>query len=100
MDLELSLPEPHETQAIVLSEAGRFIVIDCGRRWGKNVLLIDRLIVPAMERKPVAWFAPTYKMLADDWRELKGTLAPLIAGKMGGGHRITLPGGGRVGMGA
>ena len=30
----------------------------CGRRWGKTVLGMDRLIHPALQDKPVAWFAP------------------------------------------
>ena len=30
---------------------------------------MDRLIHPALHGKPVAWFASTYNLLADVWRE-------------------------------
>lgn len=98
MALELCLPKPHPTQAEVVREAGRFNVVDCGRRWGKNVLLVDRLIPEGARGFPVAWFAPTYKMLADDWRELKNTLMPLIVEKLEVEHRICLIGGGTIEM--
>ena len=98
MALELSLPEPHPTQATVLSEAARFNVVDCGRRWGKNILLRDRLIPVALGGFPTAWFAPTYKMLSEDWRELKNCLAPTITGKLEVEHRIALLGGGVIDM--
>lgn len=98
MALELLLQEPHPAQATILSEAARFNVVDCGRRWGKNILLRDRLIPVALAGHPAAWFAPTYKMLADDWRELKNTLAPVILEKLEVEHRITLLGGGAIDM--
>jgi hypothetical protein len=53
-------------------------VIDCGRRFGKNILLQDGAVTTALfERKPVGWGAPTYKMLLDDWKSLANILAPV-----------------------
>ena len=58
-------------QQQVIDEAKRFNgfnVLACGRRWGKTLLGIDRLINQALEGKPVAWFAPNYKLGWPTWR--------------------------------
>lgn len=49
MDVVIELPEPHEGQKVVLEAAreARFIILACGRRWGKDTLL-DMVIVPAL----------------------------------------------------
>src|ERR1051326_3574531 len=76
--ITLQLPAPHRAQRRVIQEAKRFNVICCGRRWGKTVLGMDRLIHPALQGKPVAWFAPNYRLLSEVWRELQATLGPAI----------------------
>jgi hypothetical protein len=97
--LEILLPKLHDAQATVRDGAARFNVVDCGRRWGKNVLLHDRGIDSLMaDRLPVAWFAPTYKMLAEDWRELKGKMAEVAVGKLEQEHRLEVVGGGVLDM--
>jgi hypothetical protein len=87
---ELELPELHPDQQRAKDEAVRFNVLDAGRRWGKNVWLRERLIEPALDGFPVAWTAPTYKMLKDDWREMKHVLAPITKEKWEQEHRIQL----------
>lgn len=70
----------------------RFNVVCCGRRrrWGKTRLGIDRLIGPALEGHPVAWFSPTYKMLTEVWRDVRNVLA-LVARRIAAQeHRIEL----------
>lgn len=67
-----------------------------GRRWGKTVLGMDRLIHPALKGKPVAWFSPTYKLLADSWRELRSRLAPVTQDKSEQEKRFELIGGGVI----
>lgn len=52
-------------------------MIDCGRRFGKNILLQDGAINTAITGYPVGWGAPTYKMLLDDWKSLCNILAPV-----------------------
>src|ERR1035437_1746184 len=93
--IELNLPAPHPAQARLIQEAKRFNVLCCGRRWGKTVLGMDRLIHPALKGKPVAWFSPTNKLMADTWRVVRSTLAHASprhvrqkrAGKTFGTHR-------------
>ena len=57
-EIELQLTALHPAQLEVTQQAKRFNVVCCGRRWGKTVLGMDRLIQPALHGKPVAWFAP------------------------------------------
>jgi hypothetical protein len=55
---------------------------------------MDRLIHVALIGKPVAWFSPTNKFLADTWRELQSTLAPVILEKNEQEKRLVLLGAG------
>jgi hypothetical protein len=75
--IQIHLPRPHAGQQRVIDEAGRFNVLECGRRFGKTTLGMDRLIEPALRGFPVAWFAPTYKLLSEVWREVCNVLAPM-----------------------
>ena len=77
--LTLTLPRPHAAQARVIREAGRFNVVDCGRRFGKTTLGIDRAADPDVLPYPVAWFSPTYKMMAEVWREAVRIFTPITA---------------------
>lgn len=80
----------------VMREARRFNVVACGRRWGKSTMGEDRLIGPALEGRPVAWFAPTYKESEEPWRDLKRILAPAVARKNEQTRRLELVTGGIV----
>ena len=60
----------HPAQVKLIQQAKRFNVVCCGRRWGKTVLGIDRLIHPALKGKPVAWFSATHKLMADTWARI------------------------------
>jgi hypothetical protein len=73
----LTLPKPHAAQQEVIDGSKRFNVLCCGRRWGKSELGMDRLKHPALQGKPVAWFAPNYKLAAPVWRELQNRLHPV-----------------------
>jgi len=59
---------------------------------------MDRLIHPALQGKRVAWFAPNYRLLADVFRELQATLAPVVVGTNQQEWRLELHGGGVVEM--
>src|SRR5438105_1036089 len=88
--IALNLPALHPAQVQVIQQSKRFNVLCCGRRWGKTVLGIDQLIHPALQGKTVAWFSPTYKLLADTWRELRATLAPITRDKSEQEKRLEL----------
>lgn len=86
--IEITLPELHYAQKQVKKNASRFNVLDCGRRWGKNVLAIDIAVETILQGNPLGWFEPTYKTLAEVWREIKNTLAPVAVQKLEQEHRI------------
>lgn len=62
----------------------RFNVICCGRRFGKSTLCEELLASPDDKLNgfvtgwPVAYMTPTYKMLAEVWREIQDVFAPII----------------------
>ena len=58
----------------MLSEAKRFNVLDCGRRWGKSALAVNLLSENALEGHPVAYFAPFYSLLSGTFKELYSVL--------------------------
>ncbi len=89
--IDIVLPAPHPKQREFELNARRFNLLNCGRRFGKDIELQRRIIRKALHtRKPVAWFAPTYKMLKENWRELRGLLAPVTARASESEHRLDL----------
>jgi phage FluMu gp28-like protein len=88
----------HPAQRQVVEESRRFNVVCCGRRWGKTVLGLNRLVIPAKQGRPVGWFSPTYKMLAEVWRDARRELLPIAARINAQEHRIELNSGGVVEM--
>ena len=98
MAVELILPILHPDQQRVKAEAGRFNDLCCGRRWGKNVLQLDVMVDSILEGYPVGWYEPTYKSLADAWREAKRLLLPIIRNTSETERRIECVTGGALDM--
>lgn len=89
----------HPGQLQIYEECRRFNVVACGRRWGKTILGMDACIEAALAYShPVAWFAPTYKYLADVWRDMKELLLPYTTRSDSTERRIELVSGGIVDM--
>lgn len=79
----------HQAQIDVLATKSQFNVLCCGRRWGKTVIGINRVVENVVAgRRKVGWFAPTYKLLGDAWRELDNVLAPIIRKRDAQDHRM------------
>lgn len=95
MQIQLTLNKPHKAQRQVLSEAKRFNVLDCGRRWGKSALAQNLLSETALDGFPAGYFAPTYKLLEGTFREMFKTLEPVISRKHDN-QRIELITGGEI----
>jgi len=94
--IKLRLRRPHAAQQKVIDEAKRFSVLSCGRRWGKTALGIHQLIRAALDGEPVGWFAPSYKMLAEAWREVNKALDPVTIRKSVQEYRLELVTGGSI----
>ncbi len=90
-------PLLHEAQARIKREARRYNVLACGRRFGKTTLCDDLAIDIAVDRaQPVGWFAPTYKLLSEAWRDMLHVLTPVVARSNATDRRIELTGGGVI----
>lgn len=96
MNIEVCLPSLHANQKKIKSEARRFNVLSCGRRWGKTTLGIDLVVDAAVRGGTAAWFAPTYKYLVDVWEVLLETLGPLLVKVNSQQKRIKLRTGGLI----
>lgn len=95
--VEIVLPALHDGQREVIKNAARFNVLECGRRFGKTTLGQRLLIKAAINSKlPVAWFAPTYKILDPVWQELNTRLAPVIERRDQQQKKLQLIGGGEI----
>lgn len=94
----IRLPALHPGQRQVAGQPARFVVLACGRRWGKSLLGMDRLVHPALAGLPVAWMSPTYRMLVEVWRTVKQTLVPVTTAVSEQQHRIELITGGVIEM--
>lgn len=81
MQIEITLPLPHENQNKILNEKKRFNVLDCGRRWGKSVLSINLLAETALSGHPAGYFTPTYKLLEGSFKEAYNALEPITRRK-------------------
>lgn len=80
-NVRIHLSKLHAAQQEIADHPARFKVIACGRRFGKTALAVDILANDVLDGWPVAYFAPTYKMTADVWREFKKVLQPVTAYK-------------------
>lgn len=58
--MEIILPQPHSTQIPILECKSRFIVLMCGRRWGKSLVSQVIAIQEAIQGKKVAYVTPTF----------------------------------------
>lgn len=81
MELEVVLNKPHSGQEKVLSEAQRFNVLNCGRRWGKSKLAANLVVEPALESEPTGYFTPTYKLLEATYKDCLNIVSHIIKRK-------------------
>lgn len=76
----------------------RFNVLACGRRFGKDVYQMNKLVETALAGYPAAWAAPTYKTLTENWRAVSQLVAPITARRDSQEHRLELLTGGVIDM--
>jgi predicted phage terminase large subunit-like protein len=89
----------HHRQLEILHAPGRYKVVAAGRRFGKTILALEWLLLEpggALDGRPVAYCAPTYKLLMEAWRRMERTLQPVIASVNRAEMRMQLITGGSV----
>ena len=94
----VSLPGLHPGQTLVEEalDRCRFVMLMCGRRWGKTKYGVRRTAVTALNGGKVGWFAPTYKLAGEAWREVVARLGPAAVKVNNDDKRMELRGGGVV----
>lgn len=60
--MRIELPTPHINQQQILNADRRFVVVMCGRRFGKSELSQILIIKEALKGGQVAYITPTYKL--------------------------------------
>ena len=99
------MPSLHPAQIKVWEGRKRYNVVCLGRRSGKTALGImlalgsscDRsLEKAALQGGNVGWFAPSYKILDDAWRQCKSRLKPVIERSNEQTKRLEIIGGGSI----
>jgi len=96
--IDLTVEKMHTAQVAIDDSAARFRIACCGRRFGKSVLSRRRLLRSVLSQRPVAYFAPTYKMLGEYWRETINEWLPVIRKINTQEKRLELVGGGVIDM--
>ena len=90
------LHKRHPGQVAIASHEARFRVVMCGRRWGKSACGIREICDVALDGKPAGWFAPSYKLALEAWREIVDRLAPVTARMSEQDKRLELVTGGII----
>lgn len=94
--VEIKLHKRHPGQIAIAQHPARFRVVMCGRRWGKSACGIREACDYAIAGKPVGWFAPSYKLALEAWRELVDRLSPITSRMSEQDKRIELVTGGVI----
>jgi phage terminase large subunit-like protein len=92
----IRLHRRHPGQQAIASHPARFRIVMCGRRWGKSACGIREVCDVALAGQPAAWFAPSYKIALEAWRELVDRLAPVTSRMSEQDKRLELVTGGII----
>lgn len=88
----------HPAQQAIADSPARYKVINCGRRFGKTLSSLEWLLFgegdSAIDGKPVAFFAPTYQLMLEVWKDAERTLRPVTRKANKTENRIELVTGG------
>jgi hypothetical protein len=95
-EVSVRLHRLHPGQVSVAQHPARFRVVMCGRRYGKSALGIRLACDQALAGQPVGWFAPSYKLALEAWRELSQRLQPVISRQNEQDKRMELVTGGVI----
>jgi hypothetical protein len=95
-EVSVRLHRLHPGQVAVAQHPARFRVVMCGRRYGKSALGIRLACDQALAGQPVGWFAPSYKLALEAWRELAQRLQPVISRQNEQDKRMELVTGGVI----
>ncbi|MFA4972901.1 MAG: terminase family protein [bacterium] len=97
MGRQIVLPALTPAQATVATNAARFRVVACGRRWGKTFWGSGEACISAAAGGRVWWIGPSYKQAQEGWGVVKWIARQLPGCTIREAEReVIFPGGGRV----
>lgn len=85
---QVFLTKYHPTQQAANDASKRFNIFMAGRRWGKDIMLMRRAAERIVNGGAQGWYSPTYRMMVDNFKELKNMLAPAISSASASAHRL------------
>jgi hypothetical protein len=95
-DLRIQLPAYHAAQRTIREADGRFKVLCVGRRFGKSTMGLNLAIETALSGKPAGWFAPTYKLLLEQYEQTAERLHTIATAASRVDMRVKLVTGGAI----
>jgi len=99
IEIFIRRPRPHPVQEKIIDNARRFNVVCAGRRGGKTKLGLIRSTPAMLDRRlPIAYFAPTYKMMLKFWRAAVRLYQPAIVESSKQDYWFAVQGGGSFQM--
>ncbi len=90
MILDLPALHPGQERALALFNTARFLVLRCGRRWGKTEFLMHLAMITAMDGHPVAYVVADFSRMLEVWEAMTAILEPIIQSKNESKKRIRL----------
>lgn len=96
MAIEVTLPTLHGGQVQAFRQRTLRNAIRCGRRWGKSVYGTTLSGDGAIKGWPIGYFAPTYKLLREIYRDTYTMLEPIVASSSKTEGVISTRTGGRI----
>lgn len=89
---QIELVQFHPRQQYAHDNSKRFNLYMAGRRFGKDIMLMRRVCERISKGSAQAWYAPSYRMMSENFRELGNILAPIVISSWKG-ERLALKGG-------
>ena len=93
--LTIDLPALHPKQAEA-NGAARFSIYNCGRRWGKDILMQYRAVKRVKFKQPQGWFAPSYRMMNENYNQIYNMLSPIVTRANKSEYRLEMQGGASI----
>lgn len=79
-EVTIKLKQLHEAQKTVYQSQSRYMVLACGRRFGKTELAIDKVINSILDRPlPYFYIVPTHSDMLEVWDQFIRVARPVIA---------------------
>lgn len=74
----VTVPRLHPGQEGLDAAARRFVTLMCGRRWGKTVYGIRKVLDAALAGQKVGWFSPNYRYADETYEDLLRRLGDFV----------------------